>query len=259
MYKISVTFVLIFLFLDLNQSSGQSGQLNLEEGFAAEVEDAYATGYGNREMQTLFRYDFTAKAEDLVLLSPVLEYGLFPNTEVSVSVPIRMGSGDRIGSGNIKLEGFYNFNSEGILMPAFAAVFIGEIPTGFNSSGFDYGLKFIITKTISNKLDRLHINFRYFINSDPEVEPANGVGPQKERSAMIRAVIGYSGRFGPTTVLVADYVYDQQRLLEKESHIIEAGLRRQFTPAMVISLGLGVGVGPNSPQFRGILGIQHVF
>lgn len=258
-YIILAAFVVVFSLLGLSQSYGQSDQLNLEEGFGAEVDDAYPTAYRNREFLSFVRYERSAKGKDLVFLNPLLEFGLFRNTELSIAVPIKMGNGDRTASGNIIVEALYNFNTEGLLVPAFSAVIIGEIPSGFNTAGFDYGFKLLATKTVGNKLDRLHFNFRYFINSEPELEFQNGSGIQWERSNMIKGVVGYSGRLGPVSVLVVDYVYEQQRIKNNESHIFEVAYRRHCTPALVVSLGAGAGIGPDSPLFRSVLGIQHVF
>jgi hypothetical protein len=104
--------------------------LNLEAGLPTQIEDAYPIAYRGREIQSAFRYDRTRGHENRLLLEPRLEYGLAPNTEVGVSAPFYVGNADRTGSGDVHVEALYNFNTEGLVLPAFALQVAGEIPDG---------------------------------------------------------------------------------------------------------------------------------
>lgn len=140
--------------------------INLEEGLPLQVEDAYPIAYRGREIQSSFRYDRTRNDENRLALVPQLELGILPNTELSIEAPFYVGNADRTGSGDIHLTGLYNFNTESIVLPALALEAEGVIPTGKDNHGFDTGLKFIATKSITKMgTDRIHLNVEWERNA----------------------------------------------------------------------------------------------
>ncbi len=229
-----------------------SDHINLEPGLPLEVEDAYPTGYLNREFQLSARYERTADGKNQYVVDPRLEYGFARNWQARINVPFTLGSGDKRGSGDIGAEIFYNFNTESLKLPAFAASVSATAPTGRDSSGLDTSFKLIATKTLgyAEKLQRVHLNFTYFNNASPRHD---------ERSNRYAAVVGYSQRVGPQTIFLADYVRQQEKQRSMTSNIVEVGLRYQQTPLTVFSLGLGAGIGNQSPDFRATLGYQRSF
>ncbi len=224
---------------------------NLEEGLPAEVEDAYPIGFRGREIQTAFRYDRTDDDKDRFVIDPRIEFGFAPNWQGKISVPFFLGSADQTDSGNIGLEAFYNFNVEGLVMPAFALSARGDLPTGHDSAGVDTTLKAIMTKSITKMgLDRVHINLAWKHNAGSKAE---------QRDDLYRAIVGYSRRLDADTTIIADFVREQEIEKRKESNIFEVGIRRQITPLTLIAVGLGTGVGDESPKFRATLGFQKSF
>jgi len=133
-----------------------------------------------------------------------------------------------------------------------------ELPTGDESDGVDLTGRFIFTKTITHRLDRIHFNLDYTYNSQPLTHPESS-SLLEERSRFITATFGYSGRVGPTTVLVADFVWDQTKFKNQMSRIAELAIREQVTPRLVISLGAGYGFGEDSPKFSGNFSFQRAF
>lgn len=234
--------------LNVFTASAQTDHINLEEGLPTELEDAYPTAYRNREFQFFTRYERQRDGSDRVVLTPRFEYGLFRNAQVSVTVPFYTGSADRTGSGDIRIEAFYNFNTESRKLPAFAVVGRITAPTGKDSAGLDAAMKFIATKSISNRLDRLHLNLELERNAGARFD---------ERNTLYRAIFGYSGRVGADTLFVADFVRRQERLRGENSNIIEAGIRRQLNPLTILTLGAGAGIGEQSPRFLISVGIQR--
>ncbi len=225
---------------------------NLEPGLPLEVEDAYPTGYLNREFQLSGRYERTADGKNQYVVDPRLEYGFARNWQARLSVPFILGSGDKRGSGDIGAEVFYNFNTESLKLPAFAASVNATVPTGRDSSGIDTEFKFIATKSLgyAEKLQRVHLNLTYFNNASARAD---------ERSNGYVAVVGYSQRVGPQTIFLTDYVRQQEKERGKTSDILEVGLRYQQTPLTALSIGLGAGVSKDSPDFRATLGLQRSF
>lgn len=233
-------------------AAGAADHTNLEPGLPLEVEDAYATGYLNREFQLSARYERTRGGKNQYVVDPRLEYGFARNWQARISVPFILGSGDKRGSGDIGAEIFYNFNTESLKLPAFAASVSAATPTGRDSSGLDTSYKFIATKSLgyAEKLQRVHLNLTYLNNASPRAD---------ERSNGYAAVVGYSQRVGPQTIFLADYVREQEKERDVTSNIVEIGLRYQKTPLTVFSLGLGAGIGNQSPDFRATLGYQQSF
>ncbi|MFN7141083.1 MAG: hypothetical protein ACK4UN_17270, partial [Limisphaerales bacterium] len=73
------------------------------------------------------------------------------------------------------------------------------------------------------------------------------------------AIIGYSRRLNADTLIVADFVREQERERGENSNIVEVGIRRQITPLTLIAIGLGAGIGEESPDFRATAGFQKSF
>jgi hypothetical protein len=231
-------------------ASAQTDHYNLEEGLPTRVEDAYPTAYRNREFQGLIRYERTREGGDRVLFNPRVEFGFARNWQAKISVPFLAGSADRTGSGDVRVEALYNFNTEGLRLPGIALSARADIPAGKDSAGLDTAAKFILTKSISNRLDRLHLNLELMHNAGRR---------EDERSTRYAAILGYSTRVGPDTILVADFICEQERRAGENANIIEAGIRHQVTPRTVFTIGAGAGIREESPKFRISIGIQRSF
>lgn len=232
----------------------QSDHFNLEEGLPTRLDDAYATARRNRELQLAPRYDRQPGRQDLFFVDPAVEVGLFRNSQWRLSVPVRAGSADRTGSGDVRLEGFYNFNTEGQVMPAVAVAARGEFPTGYRPDGgprsVDGTAKLIATKSIDNRMDRLHVNVEYTAVGRP------GVG---ERNGQFAVTAGVSGRAGPDMVVILDAFRQEERLRGEVTNLAELGVRRQITPLLVLSAGAGTGLDRESPRVRATLALQRSF
>lgn len=224
---------------------------NLEEGLPTHVEDAYPVAYRSREVQAVFSYESTDESEDRLTIEPRLEVGVCRNTQVTLRAPFYAGSADRSGSGDIGLGGLYNFNTETLVLPAFAIAGEAEFPSGKSSSGVDTTLKFIVTKSVtSSGLDRVHLNLAWRHNGSAEPD---------ESSDRLVGVVGYSRRLNADTIVVADYVREEAETEGEAANIVELGVRRQLTPLTVLSLGVGAGLGEDSPGVRITAGYQRSF
>jgi hypothetical protein len=222
---------------------------NLEEGLPVQVEDAYPTAYLNREIQFATRYQHNDDKTDQWLFRPILEFGIWRNTEIEIESDLFAGNADRTGSGDVALRALYNFNTESLAWPALAVSGGIIAPTGENSSGLDSSAKFIMSKTLFN-LNKIHANFIWNNNDKPDDD---------ERRNRYATVLGYSMPLNADTLLIVDYVREQQREKDKESNIIELGTRYRLNPRTVLAFGFGVGVGEESPDVRAIFGFQYSF
>ncbi len=232
---------------------GAADHSNLEEGLPLEVEDAYATAYRNREIQGVIRWDRTDEGKDKLVLTPRFEWGFLRNAQLRVDAPFILGDADKTGSGDVRTELFYNFNTESVYLPAFAASVRADFPSGHDSRGIDTSVKLIASKMPfpwTTLLHRIHVNVAWTHNSDRR---------EGERSDFYTAVVGFSVRAWKDTLFLADYVREAERERGKDANILEAGIRQQITPLLVLSLGAGAGIGEDSPDFRLRGGFQYSF
>lgn len=127
-----------------------------------------------------------------------------------------------------------------------------DFPVGDEEDGVDSTLKLILSKTIcrSAQWQRLHLNAAWTNNAEAEDD---------ERDDMYKFVFGYDRRLNADTVLILDYVREQEKERDEEINLVEAGIRYQLTPLTVIALGAGAGFGEDSPDFRASLAFQHSF
>lgn len=230
---------------------------NLEDNIPTELEDAYPTPYLGKEVQLATRYDRTADHRDLFFFEPRFEYGLAPNLQVQVGVPFNYGSAaprqaEGRGIGNVTLSALYNFNQESLFLPAFAVSGRLELPTADQARGVDTTLGIVLTKTLGGAsfMPRLHFN-AYWLH--------NAGAASDERDDGYRLIAGYSMRIGADTVGIVDYVHEYEVSERRVSNLLEAGLRRQVTPRLVLSVGGGAGLTHNSPDARASLGAQFSF
>lgn len=251
--------LILTLLLSAVTARAQSDFMNLENNFGVRLEDAYATAYRNREAQTYIRYERDAKGRNTTLLVPALEIGPFRNTQFSMAVPIRTGNGDRTGTGNIEVSGLYNFNTEGLYLPAVALAAQADIPTGLASSCLDYTLRFAATKTITRmRPTRIHANVRYTRNAQL-LTSREGGELMVERAERWVGIVGISTRLTPQTLLAVEFIREQFRLVGEMGNSAELGLRRQINPRLVMSLGGTAGWGEQAPPFRANVAIQQAF
>lgn len=253
--------VLLLLFLGLApHAQAQSDQLNLEGGFGTRLEDAYATAYRNREFQLPVTYQRSRDGRNVVQYMPTLEIGPFRNTQFSIGVPLYSGNGERTGSGNVVVDGLYNFNTEGLFLPAMAVAGEVALPTGRDSHGTDFSGSFILTKSIFGPagLHRLHANAVYRRNNEP-LTKLEGGELMTERQDRWVFLVGYSARILPQSTLIVDFVREQLPMRGQYGSSVEAGLRRQMNPRLVLSGGVAAGLGTDADKFRANLALQHAF
>lgn len=163
------------------------------------------------------------------------------------------GDADKTGSGDIRLEALYNFNTESVHVPAFSLAGGVELPTGKDTEGIDTTVKFIASKMPFPKsylLHRVHLNIIWRHDSERKDD---------ERSDYYKAILGFSSRVGKDTMLVFDILREQERKEKEEANIFEVGIRRQLDPLTVIVVGGGAGLGDESPDMRLTFGFQRSF
>lgn len=228
--------------------------MNLDEGLPITIEDAFPTPYRNYEAQVLGQYDNVrddSRGNDVFTVEPRLEAGLFRNFQAEIGVPYRLGNTSDRDSGDVNIDGLYNFNAETLALPAFALKAGVGVPFGRDSQGAQTVLKAIATKTIGETWEnrRVHLNAAWLHKFDRRTDD--------ERSDGYLVGVGYSQPVASDTVLVADLIREHQIEDDRESNVVEAGVRWQLDPLTVFSAGAGAGFLDESPRFRFLVGLQH--
>jgi hypothetical protein len=246
------TLALIAITAIVSMTVTAADHSNLEEGLPTELTDAYPIGFMGREIQAIFRYERGEDGVDSFEVQPRLEFGWVRNMQFSVHAPILMGEIEPDGFGDTTVEAFWNLNQETLHTPALALAGAVDLPTGPDDHGLDPTVKVILSKLIGRtwQYHAVHLNLIYQFNDNRQSD---------ERAGRYKAVVGYSGRVNNETIFVADVVREQEMEDDEEINLIELGLRIQATPRTVVSLGAGFGISDESPDVRGVLGIQIAF
>lgn len=231
---------------------------NLEEGAPTEIDDAYPIAFRSIEQQTLFNFESNGERGDIFRLEPEVKWGFIKNAHVALRVPFFLGEGDREESGDLNLEGLYNFNVETRRLPAMALSVGVEFPSGNDSSGVDTTAKGILTKGIQRA--RFHFNAGFtFV----------GANKRQERDFRYKFVLGADhpldfGLFplaiGLDNLLIANVVVEQTALTGKPPLWTgEIGGRHQFNPWTVFAIGAGAGLSRGAPDYRLTIAYQYTF
>lgn len=238
---------------------------NLDENLPVAIEDAYTLPYNAIEAQGYFRYDRNrvgsrgrgGGGSDLFQFAPRLEVGLFRNFQASIAVPYRLGDAAETKQGNVNIQGLYNFNNEGAILPALSLGLGVVQPFGYQNGGTETLVKLVATKSIgsfgtSYVPRRLHLNAIWYHNYDT-LRTEDG----RERRDRYLVGIGYSQPITNNATLVADIYRQELRDSRRAENMVEVGTRYQLTPQTVVTGSIGTGFADRSPAFRVLLGFQH--
>ena len=162
----------------------QTDYRNLDDGRPVRTEDAFVVDHHEFEVLTPFTYDAGVGGARRYIFQPELEYGIWPNTQLSVKVPIGIvdSSGSDAGVGGLQFSGIYNFNAEGPHLPAFSARADLFLPAGALAGDRTLvSLKAIATRTfgLRETAPERRMDLRYFCHRRPPARGATEVVCQR--------------------------------------------------------------------------------
>ena len=229
-------WALVLASLLLPQTGTALDHDNLDPNRPIGMEDAYAIPKGEIGLEGGVRFNDRREGRTRVTFQPQIIYGAFDNAQVEIqgdlmTEPNTLAGGNK--SGDLHLGLLYNFNTETLALPAFAARVEVDLPTGVNSKGVDTQMTGILTRSFGRL--RVHLNAGYTVLGAPQGQ---------ERPGAYRAVVAASYPLGyPTSfrdTLIAS-VYTRQSDLrgQRNNTGVEIGLRHQLTSRIVLDGGLG--------------------
>lgn len=230
---------------------------NLDDDRPTRVEDAYpAERYA---FEFMVPYSYARDRTGVVIQASVLEleYGIFRNAQVGFNAPLAglrsSGGPTTWGLSGLRVFALYNFNTDGLLLPAIALRADAAFPVG--SLGGDethVSLKGIITRSWGPT--RLHLNGAVRLGRDAPGPAVEGIERWWYGAALDRTLFRHS-------LLLIGEVY-ASRDLEAVPVEVNAslGLRWQWRPTAVIDVGIArrlrKGLGPD---YAVTIGMSNAF
>jgi len=199
---------------------------------------------GELEIKNIFDYGTSSDGtDDDFEYELEIEWGIAPNHELIFELPVEMGDGEVRGNADITLGWHCRLWEEQEILPAFAMRNYIRIPSGYHSSGVDYELRGLITKSIVPDKWRLHLN--------PFLKSVNGHNKEDHRYFQWGFIAGTDYRLAENLVLNLDYVHETGECEgQRNQHTMEVGLDWKFAHnqglGFVARTGLdGDGIGEN--------------
>lgn len=152
-----------------------------------------------------------------------INYGIAPWHQLIFEMPIEVGDGGSRGNGDFRLGWHWQLwkESEG-WTPSFAIRNYIRVPSGYESSGVDYELRGLFSKSLTDRI-RLHFG--------PYVEFVNGDNIENVRRVQYGASFGSDWRITDKLDLVVDYVYDSSDVRGfRDQHSLDLGVIYEIAP-----------------------------
>jgi hypothetical protein len=209
---------------------------NLDENRPLLLEDAYAIAHGEWVLESGAAYNVEREGSNRGEFPLEILYGALPNLQLGLGTELTTSPhqvDEQAKSGDLNLSALYNLNQETLTCPAFGFKFESNFPTGIDSSGVDFKLKGLMTKSF----DRFstHFNAAY--------EFLNGTAAG-ERDGRYEFLFGASYPIGAPkytrTIILGDLIAKESvRGGDENIFGAEVGFRHQLTARTVFDLGIG--------------------
>jgi hypothetical protein len=207
------------------------------------------------EVLAPYRFEAEPGGRKQHLAIPELAYGIVQNAELGLELPLAvMDAPERIdwGVAGIHLSALYNLNTESRSLPAVSVRADVGVPVGgFGGDATRFSLKAIATRSWGRL--RAHVNAARGFGSEDGISPVEAL-PRWQASAAA------DWTFFRSSLLLIGEVATSQATDDAPSRVTAAlGGRWQWTPTLVLALGLTRRLSSLGPDFGVTLGISHTF
>ncbi|MCL4218502.1 MAG: hypothetical protein KJ052_16060, partial [Candidatus Hydrogenedentes bacterium] len=126
------------------------------------------------------------------------------------------------------------------------------VPVSGEDNGVDVEAGLYLSKAVGGNdgKHQLHLNVLGYFDNAAESD---------ERDLRYTAIAGYSCQVTPKTSLVADVVREQLDDHKENANILELGTKHEFNETVAGAIGVGAGLGEDSPDFTVHAGISFRF
>jgi hypothetical protein len=223
---------------------------DLQENLPVRVTDAIASSGIQVQARILTSRERPGGTEAEV--EPQVQWGFARRTHVQMAgVMIASSREESTNSGDLGLVLFHQLNEARAKWPVFAVSAGFDAPTGIDSAGLDTRVRGIVTQMLdADSRHRIHVNYEWLRNAGKR---------EDERTNAWLATAGYSCAATRNVVVIFDAARLQQRALDEVVNLVEAGVRGRAMRNLVISGGVSVGLGPNSPKAQFTVGLERSF
>lgn len=243
---------LLGLALGATRLAAQIDYRNLDDERPVGTEDAYPVEHYAFEVLAPLTFATTGGTQQY-LLAPEVEYGVLPNTQVGVKLPLAVSAADGssdAGLGGIAAYALYNFNTESGTLPAFALRSDVSFPVGsLAGDGVRFTLKAIATRSWG--LWRAHLNLLGSSGSNDDL----GIDALPRWAATVAVDRTF---FRQSLLLIGEAAVFEQSTDSPTQATAALGLRWQWTPTLVLDTGVSTRLTATGPDFTITLGFTHV-
>ena len=214
-----------------------------------ELEPAEGLEPGTIEIEQEVQYqetdDYQAESETSI------EYELTEHSALKLTIPVEKEEGEdtEVEAG---LRYKYVFNPNAERAPIVAASVEALVPIEGDGDCVDGEAGLYVSKALGgdDSKHQLHLNLLGHYENDAEAG---------ERDMRYKAIAGYGYQATPKTSLVADVVREQLEDSGENANIVEFGVKHEFNDTFAASLGVGAGIGEESPDFTARAGFSLKF
>ena len=228
---------------------------NLDDERPLFSEDAYPIERYAFELLVPYRYEAEADGEQVHASVLELGYGLVDNTQLGVHLPFAVldaGDATEFGLAGIQPFVLYNFNTEGRWLPALALRGDVSLPVGsLGGESTRFTLRAIATRSWGTT--RLHLNVLRSFGPEDGLSVAEPARRWSYSAAVDRTVLRHS-------LLVGAEVVASRAIRGAPVEVYAGtGVRWQWTPTLVLDLGVSRRLRSTGPDLGLTIGLSHAF
>lgn len=209
---------------------------NLDPNRPIAIEDAYVVPKGEIGVEGGILFSDRKRGDSRLVFQPQLIIGAFNNTQLELSSDVSTDPRSVVGddkSGNLTVGALYNFNTETLSLPAFAARVQLGFPTGVSAKGVDTAVTGVMTRSFGRW--RTHLNVGYTFLGSPQGQERTGT---YRVVAAVSYPLGYPTSFRDT--IIANVFTRQSDLVGQRNPTgVGIGLRHQVSSRVVADIGIG--------------------
>jgi hypothetical protein len=245
----------LFQLLLISQTSAQIDYRNLDDGRPVATEDAYPVERYAFELLAPYRFEAEAGGAELHTTVPEIAYGVARNAQLGLELPlaaVHEDTGTDWGLAGLRVFGLYNFNTESRSLPALSLRADAGFPVGsLAGEGSRFALEAIATRSWG--ILRAHLNASRGFGSEDALSAA-------EPLARWSASLAVDRTFFRSSLLVIGEIATAQLVDDAATEITASvGGRWQWTPTLVLDLGLTRRLSDSGPDLGLTLAVSHAF